>query len=229
MRAEIQARIEAVRKLRDDHAADAAALRSHVSRAEQKVDLVLETQRALNGKHDALRGEHDALEKRAREEVAAAKAEAKQAVADARAAAEARATRLADSLESRTKELETMCQDGITDLEEDTRQKLTQTWNALTKSVDSVKEELTNARAELVQSDSSLIELVKALGDKLDVLQLSELPEINAQLDEMSGAMAAEQEAMRGFVQESLKVRPFFVSPPILSKNGWASAPLRRS
>lgn len=66
-------------------------------------------------------------------------------------------------------------QDGITDLEEDTRRKLTQTWDALSGSIEGARNEATTARAELVQADSSLMELVKTLGDKLDTLELSEV------------------------------------------------------
>jgi hypothetical protein len=99
-------------------------------------------------------------------------------------------------------------QDGITELEEDTRQKLTQTWDAFTASLEEMRSDLTSARTELVQSDSSLMQLVRVLGDKVDVLELTELPEINAQLDDLGLALTQEQESIRQFVEESLEVCP---------------------
>jgi chromosome segregation ATPase len=211
VRAEIQSRIEAVRKLRDEAAAERAALRGAVARAEQKTDLVLEAQRALNGKHDALRGEHAALAERTAADAAAARKDAASAVAAARGDAETRTTQLQDALQQRTEALETMIQDGVTDLEEDTRQKLTQTWDALTKSIDTVRGDLAAARTELATADGSVMDLVRAVGDKLDVFELTEVPEMNAQLDEIAATMVQEQESIRRFVEESLKVRVQFV------------------
>lgn len=95
----------------------------------------------------------------------------------------------------------------MTDLEEDTRQKLTQTWDAFTASIAETRSEFTAARAELASADASLMELVKALGDKLDAVDTTELPELHAQLNELSATMVQEQEGARAFVEESLLVR----------------------
>lgn len=110
VRAEIQARIEAVKRARDDAAADGVVLRSQVSRAEQKMDLVLESQRALNGKHNALRGEHDTLAAEACTGLASARADAATALARAKDAIEGKVLALRESLEGRAKELESMYQ-----------------------------------------------------------------------------------------------------------------------
>ena len=97
-------------------------------------------------------------------------------------------------------------QDGITDLEEDTRQKLTQTWDSLSRSIKDVCSDLSEARSELADADGTMMELVKALGDKLDTVQLTDLPEVNAQLDEVAASVATEQEGMRQFVDDALQV-----------------------
>lgn len=116
-------------------------------------------------------------------------------------------------------------QDGITDLEEDTRQKLTQTWDALSRRVEAVRGDLSAARAELTEADATMVDLAKALGDKLDAVQLTELPDVNAQLAELAASVAAEQEGMRKFVDEALQVRH-----PLARPLPWVPASsLRRS
>jgi hypothetical protein len=97
-------------------------------------------------------------------------------------------------------------QEGITDLEEDTRQKLTQTWEAMTKGLSDSQAELAKARADLAQSDSSLMELVKALGEKLEQLELKELPDMVAHVDEMGETMLQELHSACQAFEESIKV-----------------------
>jgi hypothetical protein len=97
-------------------------------------------------------------------------------------------------------------QEGITDLEEDTRQKLTQTWEAMTKGLSDSQTELAKARADLVQSDSSLMELVKALGEKLNLLELKELPDMAAHIDEIGDTMSQELQRVCNTFEASIKV-----------------------
>ena len=63
-------------------------------------------------------------------------------------------------------------QDAITDLEEDTRQKLTQTWDAITASIAETNTKLAEAQTELAAADASLMSLVKSLGDKPELKHL---------------------------------------------------------
>lgn len=98
-------------------------------------------------------------------------------------------------------------QEGISDLEEDTRQKLTQTWDALAKGLDDAQADLAAAQRELVQSDGSLMKLTRALSERVDALAMTELPEVAARVEELGGAAAQEQEALRAFVEDALEVR----------------------
>lgn len=110
VRAEIQARMDAVAKLTQENAAEHEALRAGAARAEQKCGLVLEAQRALNGKHDALRGEHEAAAAAAAQGLAALRADTER---DTAAAAERTASAVAEvreALAAKATELETQCQ-----------------------------------------------------------------------------------------------------------------------
>lgn len=110
MRAEIAARIEAVRKLRSEAAAQGHTLRAQVLRAERRTDLVLEAQRALNVKHDALRGEHDALATSTADELGSVQDKAAAQLKGAKEALQAQVVTVRDTLTERTQQLETLCQ-----------------------------------------------------------------------------------------------------------------------
>ena len=98
-------------------------------------------------------------------------------------------------------------QEGIADLEEDTRQKLTQTWDALTKGLEDAQADLAAAQHELTQSDRSVVELTRALGARVDALAMTELPEVAARVEEVASGAAQEQEELRTYVEGALEVR----------------------
>lgn len=110
VRAEIQARMDAVSKLTEDNAAEHEALRTGAARAEQKCELVLEAQRALNGKHDALRGEHEAAAAAAAQGLVALRADTETAAAAAAERAAAATAAVREALDAKAVELESQCQ-----------------------------------------------------------------------------------------------------------------------
>lgn len=110
VKAEIKARIDAVKQLTEQNAAEHTTLRGQMARCEQKVELILEAQRALNGKHDALHAAHTALQAESRAAVAEAREAAAHDVATTRDVLEGKVTALSDTLVTRTKEVEAACQ-----------------------------------------------------------------------------------------------------------------------
>jgi hypothetical protein len=102
--------MDAVKKLTEDNSKEHEALRVQSSRAEKKVEVVLEAQRVLNGKHDTLRAEHDAFCVCLRQEVEASCAALEKGLHDTAEKLEQSITNVREALEARTAELETQCQ-----------------------------------------------------------------------------------------------------------------------
>jgi len=94
-------------------------------------------------------------------------------------------------------------QESVQDLQEDTQAKLTQSWESLSARADTCDARAAETRAELLQADSSLMALLKDVGDAVERLELQDMADLSTRLDELQ---AAHKEGLSE-VQELLEER----------------------
>eukprot|EP00892_Ulva_mutabilis_P012467 jgi/Ulvmu1/9593/UM054_0023.1 len=206
VKAEIQARMESVRVLRAEGAQQAAAMTAGFARADQKVGALLDTQRLLHSRHEALQAAHEAAVRDGASREAALRAQMEQDAAACRNRIEREVAAVQLDVAEKAKAVENLCKESVQDLQEDTQVKLTQSWEAMTERADACDARVAETRDELLQADSSLMALLKDVGDAVERLELQDVAELGARLEEVQSAaeagLAAAEEALEERVGE---------------------------
>lgn len=98
-------------------------------------------------------------------------------------------------------------QESVQDLQEDSQAKLDQAWEAVTARADECDARAAATRDELLQADSSLMGLLRDVGDAVERLELQDIADLGGRLEELQAAQAEGLAAVEGLVEERAQVR----------------------